>query len=574
MNWWIEDPTRARQEKEALAQLEQENDWLVFGAWELESGLGLSLQINISVADQKFPLKLVFPSYFPDIPAQIFHRDEKRISSHQYGAKGELCLEYRPDNWLREYSAALMVQSAYDLLKSEIPEDAGPVSEVPDAHVDTLAQKIRSSKCRFLLRSEERELIEGLDDHSVTAIRTAEHHYNRHFIASIRSIGRDGDDDFKNTHKVSRANISKGCILKLPSVAGLKAADVRDLLEKSLLANQDCQEDFSNTAGEFFVCCADGKEAKLFSIPKGNKEGKVFVYKTAELPKVQKRLDAKFDILAEKKVGIVGCGSLGSKIAISLARSGILEFVLVDGDILFQENLVRNDLNIEAVGLHKSDALEQAIQNINPNANCIVRRTLLGGQESAESVQVTLSWLEKCDLLIDATAEAEVFNYLVGVAQRKTIPLLWGEIFGGGFGGLAARSRPHKEPTPDRVRDAIADFCGKHPMEKTDDVSKYETTTMDGQALIASDADVGLIANHLVQFTIDCLANAGDSRFPSAAYLIGFKKHWIFEAPFDVYPLDIHSDDSWNAPGIEENKDELLRFMGEIFPRKEAGDES
>ena len=41
---------------------------------------------------------------------------------------------------------------------------------------------------------------------------------------------------------------------------------------------------------------------------------------------------------------------MGSKLAASLARSGVRRFVLVEEDVLLPENLVRNDLDWRDVG--------------------------------------------------------------------------------------------------------------------------------------------------------------------------------------------------------------------------------
>ncbi|MCT4372027.1 ThiF family adenylyltransferase [Yangia mangrovi] len=40
-------------------------------------------------------------------------------------------------------------------------------------------------------------------------------------------------------------------------------------------------------------------------------------------------------MLADKSVGIVGCGSVGSKVAASLCRTGVGKFLLIDEDIFF-----------------------------------------------------------------------------------------------------------------------------------------------------------------------------------------------------------------------------------------------
>ena len=53
------------------------------------------------------------------------------------------------------------------------------------------------------------------------------------------------------------------------------------------------------------------------------------------------RLDKEHEALAGRKVALVGCGSLGSKVAVMLARSGVGKFLLVDDDLFFPDNLVR-----------------------------------------------------------------------------------------------------------------------------------------------------------------------------------------------------------------------------------------
>src|SRR5690606_2784507 len=51
-----------------------------------------------------------------------------------------------------------------------------------------------------------------------------------------------------------------------------------------------------------------------------------------------------------KSVAIVGAGSIGSKMAETLARSGVSKFVLADGDVLLPDNLERHALYWSEVG--------------------------------------------------------------------------------------------------------------------------------------------------------------------------------------------------------------------------------
>lgn len=72
--------------------------------------------------------------------------------------------------------------------------------------------------------------------------------------------------------------------------------------------------------------------------------------------------------MSKKRVVILGCGSVGSFIAMELARSGVGRFLLVDMDIVEYHNICRHQCGIDDVGDYKVNALERKINNINPQA--------------------------------------------------------------------------------------------------------------------------------------------------------------------------------------------------------------
>ncbi len=74
---------------------------------------------------------------------------------------------------------------------------------------------------------------------------------------------------------------------------------------------------------------------------------------------------------------IIGSGSVGSLIALELARAGVGHFVLVDGDILEVHNICRHQLGFRDLGRYKVDAVADAIRNINPSAEIIKFRGLI-----------------------------------------------------------------------------------------------------------------------------------------------------------------------------------------------------
>lgn len=74
------------------------------------------------------------------------------------------------------------------------------------------------------------------------------------------------------------------------------------------------------------------------------------------------------DVMQTKCAVIIGCGSVGSLVAMELARAGVEKYVLCDADTLEYHNVCRHQCGIEDVGDLKVNALKRKILNINPKA--------------------------------------------------------------------------------------------------------------------------------------------------------------------------------------------------------------
>ena len=74
------------------------------------------------------------------------------------------------------------------------------------------------------------------------------------------------------------------------------------------------------------------------------------------------------DIMLKKGAIIIGCGSVGSLVALELARAGVGRFFLVDSDILGYHNICRHQCGIQDVGKFKTTAVKERILQINPTA--------------------------------------------------------------------------------------------------------------------------------------------------------------------------------------------------------------
>ena len=114
--WFFRNSNRLKLEREEIEKLSDTANWLVGSEWCLEDELCLDVVIRAHGHD--YEVRVSFPSLYPDAPSVVRPRNMKRrISTHQYGgANGPLCLEWGPDNWHRDITAAQMLESAYRLI--------------------------------------------------------------------------------------------------------------------------------------------------------------------------------------------------------------------------------------------------------------------------------------------------------------------------------------------------------------------------------------------------------------------------------------------------------------------------
>lgn len=568
MIWWASQPSRGRSERSAIADLEDSSVWLSAVAWRFDKQMRLVVDFKIEHLDRVYALSMTYPNVFPDVPPQVRPQDSTRLTGHQYGAGGELCLEFRPENWDTAYTGAMMIESAHRLLVGETPSE-GVTADVENAHRTTVAQAVRTSRMRCLVEPSIAETMSLLPVGVVTEFVLGEHRRANHWLAAVHRIGPEDSPVWTCGPDVPAFSRRSGFAVRLgpdplvyplPNHARLTAlaASIGDERLSVLL------ESSTEEAVLLLECCG---ETQIMWLAPGAGERTVIAYSIVPVPTYADRLPREYDRLAETSVAIVGCGSVGSKIAMMLTRAGVGRFVLVDGDVLFPANLVRNDLDWCSVGLNKPDAVERRMREIRASVQVQSHQMVLGGQESSSLTELAMTSMSKCDLIVDATADAQIYNLCASIARNDRKLLVWGEVFGGGIGGLLMRLRPEVDPVPHAARRQLLEWCADHGrVPPSGDTDHYGVTLEDGSPpLIADDADVTVIASHMARFALDALARE-NSVFPSSAYAVGLKAEWIFAAPFDSYPIDLLPEGTWGPKQDESLDDELMALVSELFP--------
>jgi hypothetical protein len=554
MIWYLENLQRSRQEREALEALASSVNWLSPVGWRIDGEARLVWDADISTPASTRPISLRYPNHFPHSPPLVLPRgDTQRWSSHQYGSGGELCLEHGPDNWHPDITGADMISSAHRLLEGEQPAP-DQTAEVDSRHKMTLGQDLRKTFSRLLVTRNLVSVLAQIPENAILAGSTLCMYHGDSFVHVISSMTLpDGQICREELPEVDKLGFDRPiAVLRWPRSAHLPS---RDSLANFRAALAERGMELPTVR---YAVLVRGNRIRVYFLSED--DGSLFETSIIPPQLFSPRLDENHANLADRKVGLVGCGSLGSKMAVSLARAGVRKFLLIDDDILLPENLVRNDLDWREVGTHKADSTATKIQLVNPNAECAIRKHRLGGQEASGSIETLIEHLGACDLIIDATADPAVFNYLSATVAIAKKPLLWAEIFGGGFGGLVARHRPTLEPDPATMRRIIENWCA----ERGEPIERAARSYGGGPSApaIADDADVAVIAAHATRMAIDLLIPREPSIFPHSVYLIGLAKGWIFDQPFETHPIDVGEPIPQSDEPIDEEaaSDELARI--------------
>ena len=586
--WFLHNPERLSQERRAIQQLAETTEWLQGIAWGFDGEL--NLEATIHVRGHQYQAKMSYPALFPAVPpiVQPINPDE-RWSGHQY-ANGTLCLEWGPDTWYPDVTGAQMLESLYKLLHIENPRGANRHEVAPSRHHLTLGQTLRGRYGRFYVDPEMIAYLRALPDKTAGALEFSNQWQSKSLLVLIHKLQSTEMPAWENIHipqgvrgSSDKGTLKRGVFYKtgldpdtLASIKEMK--DIETVLQQAgygpmTFSHGSDNHPLKSDQPPFGIFLLDCVNEPHFFLSFGLDENQVFHLAPVQSDETEhaSRTPANLQALSGKSVGIVGLGSVGSKIALSLARMGVFRFYLVDEDIFLPENVCRHVLDWQNIGEHKVDAVAEILSRVVPNIETDVSHLHLTGQEANSSLSSTLNKLGRCDLIIDATADPNVFNLMAAIAATThEKPLVWLEVFAGGVGGMIARSRPGTDPDPYTMRAALHQFTTETPPPNLSVTTNYAAEDVEGNVLAASDADVGVLAYHATRLITDTLTGQESSMFPHSMYLIGLAQSWIFEAPFHTIPIATsHLLKKTNSPSASpELLSDNIAFLTELLQEK------
>ena len=139
------------------------------------------------------------------------------------------------------------------------------------------------------------------------------------------------------------------------------------------------------------------------------------------------------DQLAHKAVAVVGVGSGGGFVALSLAMSGVGRFILIDDDTLEAHNVVRHVADRRYIGDPKVHAVAELIRQRNPLAEV---ETVVGRLED------NLDKITNVDLIV-VGVDGERPKYEINALCHKSgLVAVYGGVYERGEGGDVVVIRP------------------------------------------------------------------------------------------------------------------------------------
>jgi hypothetical protein len=238
----------------------------------------------------------------------------------------------------------------------------------------------------------------------------------------------------------------------------------------------------------------------------------------------------RLDALRDKRVLVVGVGSLGSVVASSLAGYGVGSLDLLDPDRLLWHNTVRHVLGDEHVGRFKVDALAQHLTARWPDLTCTPH--VIDVVQDAHLVRALIKDVDAIVCAADGIAPRRVVSHL---AARARVDAVLASVLEDGAYGEVIRLRPAPDHGCLLCRRALSYETGQMDPERV-----QERGYGDGdphRPMTAVGPDLSLIGNLAAKVVVASLLDRhgeSDQRLPGEQAVISLRPAPGYEAPFDI----------------------------------------
>ena len=237
--------------------------------------------------------------------------------------------------------------------------------------------------------------------------------------------------------------------------------------------------------------------------------------------------------LRRKSVLLVGLGCIGAPIAIELAKAGVQELTVVDPDHVEPATVVRWPLGISSAALPKVLALARWISVEYPFTKVTPHQTRLGAIRTAPHQQSDADVIEEtlgsAHIIVDATGEGGVQQYLSDQAIEHQIPYVGVEGTWGGWGGHVFRWRPSTSAACWRCYELSRGSIIPKPPSKDQESDAVQPRGCTSPTFTGSAFEMSVLSLLAVRITASTLCAGVAGSFP--------------ECPYDAIHVRLRSED-------------------------------
>lgn len=145
------------------------------------------------------------------------------------------------------------------------------------------------------------------------------------------------------------------------------------------------------------------------------------------------------DLLADKKVVVVGLGTGGSRVTVELAKCGIGFLKLIDYDRIETHNTSRHSCGIYDVGRLKTNAVKDLVLQHNPSVQIEIYN-----MDVSKSLEEFEDVVSKSDLVVAATGSPAINNLTNEICVKHNIPAIYAAAWERARAGYVMRVIPRK----------------------------------------------------------------------------------------------------------------------------------
>ena len=148
------------------------------------------------------------------------------------------------------------------------------------------------------------------------------------------------------------------------------------------------------------------------------------------------------ELLTDTSVFVAGVGSVGSVVALDLAKQGIINLALMDHDRMEVANLIRHVAGLSDIGRYKVFAVADAIHEKNPHAKVLTCKRKIDW----DTYDLAREYIRESDLTICAADGREGRLILNKLCVEENKPIIFVGAFRRAYGGQILSVIPHQTP--------------------------------------------------------------------------------------------------------------------------------